>query len=227
MTNNNFDERIIKQYQNRILTENEISRICTQAVEEGILQKEDIKRTTGCTTVELLNNIKEWKSAFLHNALKLDGSSDSELETAKENIEEEHNKLYEIGNTSYFYTPSKRSESFYSQIYNSPIAVGKTEPDNPFSSPFRRPNENTSKENNSTKEILEFESFCEDLKEKTRSIKKQSTDRTAETVKKLVDRFIDYTEKRKPGPKDSGKRFYAFVIFLILSLICLYTPKPV
>ncbi|EOB11307.1 hypothetical protein NBO_1299g0001 [Nosema bombycis CQ1] len=226
MTRNNFEERIMKKYQNRLLTNGEIESICDQAVEEGILQREDIKNISNCDTIELLLNINKWKSAYLFDALKLDESSESEYETIKEEFKDPNrfNKYSENNfspNKSIFYTPTKHTEgSFLSQIYNTPVK--SREPENPFMSPFGR---------RVPKDPMEFESFCEDLKEKTKSIKKTVDDRTAETVKKLIDDFIKYSELKKDVKREVKKSncgwCFIYLIGLVALLYTLYIPKPI
>lgn len=214
MAQDGFQERIIRKYNNKLLSPEEIRSICEEAIDEGLITKDEIQKISNCLTVELLNNIKKWKSAFLYSELKLNSSSESEYETIKED--------WKTPDKSCFFTPN-RNESYISHLYNSPnnakLICGK-ELENPFSPSFKGP-VNSSKEND-----LQFESFCEDLKEKTKSIKKTADDRKASEVKALIDEFIRYTEGRRLKRTGSYK-IYLIILIMALVLLLVYTPQPI
>ncbi|KAK6089595.1 hypothetical protein P3W45_001361 [Vairimorpha bombi] len=216
-----FENDILMNYNNRKLSLPEINEICMKAISNKILDKSDIHipGIPECNTTDLLNFIKKCRSSYLTKSIKLNESENEESFISSKY----HSPISNYTKTDITQSPfynHKRSvldsphmNKDYKKninktpLFNSPLVNKNTNIENPFS------------------DGNDFESFCEDLRTKTSSIRKKSDEKSAKIINDVIDSFVQYKLKRRPE-----NRYLILKVCLLSSAIalfyCLFTFKP-
>ena len=197
MTLDKFETMIIKEYTNKLLSFDEIKSICTKAIEYKLIEKSDINinEIPKGTTEDLLKFIKRCRNLYLNTDISLDNNS---FISAKY-----HSPISQDIRNSPFYNHKKELLKNENKkdvtLFNSPLISKNNNIENPF-------------ENNN-----DLISFCEDLRTKTKSIKKNASDKTSKLVEEVIDSFLQYKMKKK-----KRRKYLYITIFLIITVIVIY-----
>ncbi|WUR03315.1 uncharacterized protein VNE69_04141 [Vairimorpha necatrix] len=228
----NFESKILKDFTNKMLNKQEIEQICKKAIDLKIIDSSDIQieEIPENTTENILKIIRRCRNLYLNTSIndKSFISTKYHSPISRDHTINKDPTIYKDSNLirdpTIYKDPNliKDSNFISDNIVNSPFYNQKRDfLNSKFESPLVTKNQNIENPFTNDNDLM---SFCEDLRTKTKSIKKNQKGKTIKLINEVIDNFVQYKIRKKK----SNKYVYSMIIcgVCIITYI-IYKPVPI